>query len=974
MATPIANSTYLEYTSYGTTTETNVVDAYGLEKASSPGPTTNVALILPRANDPTALLTSDWATRQTTLATLRESGTLWSTYGATTSDYTSALQTLNDLGIQVIGDANGQDGYITSQESRTIWVSLTSTQFDTLFGTPLLTSDFKDPGAGSLVYWKGSLSVPDSLNIAGLWLDTSPPYGTYPAVSDMSDGRQVTLPQGSQSIGNAVGSGNPKTNVFPNDIANWFYHFPLADSDVQTATIGLVEPGSGDVLPASAENHYTFQMGLDSIRENAGLSTPGHYYNVANNGQNYEWSDHGERTLDVNVVATAAPGSTIGLYAGSGFDGYANANSYTAFQAAFWDLIHNPPVVASSYSLFQQSKPGSPFNTAVKELFTDAALRNITMVEANNDWGSGWNFGNGLANQAINVSSPYNLLVGGTSITTLEVAPLDPTVAATPSTAGSLLARAMNGDQTTLWSLMSGGLMKLPSAVSYDEASQTMLLESVWNVYYLSGNNLDDNFGVGDGGVDVTQPVPWYQSAFGLTPTSVNPTHGTGRGTPDVTANAGGNMYYRGGFVSMEPTAAPTTGGYLGTSAATPLWASLFAKFDTIFKDQHLPDLGFANDLLYQAAAIAPAAFNDITRGNNVSSFLYDGPIQIDLDGDSFPITPTGLGYYAGPGYDLTSGLGSPNGILLARALTQIAHSQMYFGSEPDMLDTDGHGNWTSGTDQTLTFQTMAGSHVEVSVVAGSSTEQFASHSSDTWAWTSQLAQQSLQSDFDPNLVRLFDKQSQGAVMQSSLSSGDDLSLSINSTAANPTQGTLSSPFGFADFMSGDGVVRVARPVAVAETAGGSDDQLAIVRLRQNGQDALSVKFYKVDDFDGTIYGLRPGDAGYEKAVNERLYHTVAGGTAVDGPGYGNYTQTGLLNVDAGDLIAMELVNRTTGDVFSAFAQANEMSNGQHVGHLWNYGSNTWGWEDTRGGGDRDFNDLVVGLDFTSASGHGWLV
>ena len=27
-----------------------------------------------------------------------------------------------------------------------------------------------------------------------------------------------------------------------------------------------------------------------------------------------------------------------------------------------------------------------------------------------------------------------------------------------------------------------------------------------------------------------------------------------------------------------------------------------------------------------------------------------------------------------------------------------------------------------------------------------------------------------------------------------------------------------------------------------------------------------------------------------------------------------------------------------------------------------------WGWEDTFGGGDRDYNDLVVGLDFTGAS------
>jgi len=55
-------------------------------------------------------------------------------------------------------------------------------------------------------------------------------------------------------------------------------------------------------------------------------------------------------------------------------------------------------------------------------------------------------------------------------------------------------------------------------------------------------------------------------------------------------------------------------------------------------------------------------------------------------------------------------------------------------------------------------------------------------------------------------------------------------------------------------------------------------------------------------------------------------------------------------------------------------SQANEQVEGAGVGHLWNYGANTWGWEDLHGGGDRDFNDLIVQLDFTSASGHGWLV
>ena len=45
------------------------------------------------------------------------------------------------------------------------------------------------------------------------------------------------------------------------------------------------------------------------------------------------------------------------------------------------------------------------------------------------------------------------------------------------------------------------------------------------------------------------------------------------------------------------------------------------SQVDTIFADQELPQLGYMNDLLYIAAVIAPASFNDITVGNNTSSY-----------------------------------------------------------------------------------------------------------------------------------------------------------------------------------------------------------------------------------------------------------------------------------------------------------------------------------------------------------------
>jgi Ca2+-binding RTX toxin-like protein len=224
-----------------------------------------------------------------------------------------------------------------------------------------------------------------------------------------------------------------------------------------------------------------------------------------------------------------------------------------------------------------------------------------------------------------------------------------------------------------------------------------------------------------------------------------------------------------------------------------------------------------------------------------------------------------------------------------------------------------------------------------------------------------------LQPDFDRKLLLMFDKQSQGSLTSVSTAAGDDFSVAIDAQSALAPQGTLTTPFGFVDFVSGNDDVRVARPIAVAETVDALDDQQAIIRMRQTSTDKLTVKFYRVDDFAGTIDGLAPGDTGYAAAANTRLYATTSGGTSIKGPGYGKYGEASLVGVDAGDLIAMQLTQGKK--TFWAFADANETVDGSPVSHLWNYGLNTWGWEDKYGGGDRDFNDLVVQLDFTSAYG-----
>ncbi len=946
----LSNSTFLDFSGYRQTTLTSVEAAYAIEPSSIGTGEINMGLVLARANDPTSLLNSDWATRQQTIAALNATGSLWSTYGTDQTLYNQVVSDLGNMGIKVIGDAAGSDGYVSSAQSRTIWVSLNSSTFQTLFGTAL-HSGITDGGNGyTLDYWTGSLSLPSQWNVVGL----APDENTVANPQNLAGPTSATLAQGPQSIGNAA---QHEANYYPQQIAADFYNFPLSGTSVPTGTIGLIEPETGDAMVGYQNNDAAttaeFQSRLNAYRSQMGYTTPGVFYTVANNGQSTVDGDGGERSLDVGTIAGAAPQSAMGLYAGSGFKNGAGGSSYTTYQAAFWDTTNNPGIVSSSWGDSQESTPGSPFQVATLGLFVDAALRNITVLSAVGDGGSGDEMANGLTNLQNSYSSALGILVGGTSVSTYNSAVTDPTLAA-------LLGSVQSGNLGTIWQLISGGMVALPSA-----GANATVIESVWNEYVLTGSHLSPGYAwneTGTGGVDPTQPTPWYQTAFGLTPTTSDPLAQVGRGAPDVSAIAGGNMNYLVPNANMLGTSESG-----GTSAATPLWAALYAQLNAIFNDQHLPNLGYSNDLLYIAAVVAPAAFNDITYGSDTSSFAAGG--SITTPGYSTGITPTGFGYSASAGYDLATGLGTPNGVLLARALTSIAHAQMYFDT-PDVLGQTVSGAWAAPVSESLLLQPVLATATHVDVALGSSGYGADPHASATYAWTNQFAQQVLQSDFSSQLVTLFDAQSQATPLQATVQAGASLQVQLGGTGTTAPQATLSAPYGFVDFVSADHTeaVQVARPVSVAETAGGTSDQDTVVRLRQVGALDLDVMFYKVDDYKGTVSGLAPGQAGYETAVLSHAYQTVTGSTWIDGPGFGAYGQTEIAHVNAGDLIAMALT--AGGHTYYAFASANA----DGVAHLWNYGLNTYGWEDLYGGGDQDYNDLVVQLDFTSTAGHGYLV
>ncbi|MFG1424091.1 DUF4114 domain-containing protein [Roseixanthobacter liquoris] len=941
---------------------TSVTDATGT------APLLNVALTLNRTvpdQQVEALLNSPWAERQLALA---DQASVWNTYGADPAVYQSVLNYITDPanGLGPGALLTGAD-YISSAQSRTIWLQLTPSQFGALFGTPMLKVDVS--GGAPFMAWSGNLSLPAAIsaNVAGLWVDQNIIVET-PAVA--SGVGTYTPQEGYQGTGN----GGIEQTSAPSVIGDT-YNFP--PHGTHTPAIALIEPGIQDPAALlSALNAYRQSLNLAPLTAEQFQVLPG-----ADPSAGAGVIE--ETALDISVVAAAAPNSTQLLYS------FFGGTHFTAYQQAIWDFANDPGILTSSFPEYAQASPDSPFYQAYSDLLTDGALRNMSIFLSSGDGGSQDQYGNGMPMVRPSHTVSTAIVVGGTSISTLASAQSDPTLA-TGDPATDLVAQVMTPDPNLdlLMAMTAAGLKTLPTnMVANNDQTPTdpliRLFETTWNAYYINYNK--DGLGTFDpgytsndassGGVDITQGTPAYQTDFGLTPTS---TMGTvaqaGRGSPDVSALASGNAYYfvLNNYYVVDPAPENLTQGDGGTSAATPLWASLTAQIDAIFHNQGLPRLGYYNDLLYIAAAIAPGSFNDISLGDNISTY-YQVPegtpgAVYDKASDTYVI-PTGLGFDAETGYDYTTGLGSPNGLLLARALTAIAHTEFH-SEAPPVLGILDATHAVSDAAQTLLVQSSGLDGSFALSVGGQSVTGMGG--GGDLAWTSRLAQQSLQSDFDPALVRAFDGIAQATPGSIHAASGAALSASAGGDALALYQAALTSAFGFASFGTQDGSVTLARPVAIADTAGGADDQHAVVRVRQNGADETHLTLYKVDDLNGDIGALAPGSAGYAEAAQARAYHTVDGQTAIDSPGWGNYAQTEISGVNAGDIIAMKLTNGA--NTFWAFAQANEQVGGAGVTHLWSYGLNTWGWEDLAGGGDRDYNDLIVQLDFTSTSGDGWLI
>ncbi len=368
----------------------------------------------------------------------------------------------------------------------------------------------------------------------------------------------------------------------------------------------------------------------------------------------------GETTQDLAIAGLAAAGANLACY-------FLN-DSQMGWVDLMGRVLHpepgdfpagvNPPsVLSSSYFISGGDDPDglamygatTGVMEAISQAFQDATLlvTGPTICVATGDFGSNCGIGSevgtptqgdGYAHVQYPASDPWVLGVGG----------------------------------TTLGQYLPGG------------SSPPQPVEFPWNAPELDATY---PWGSGGGGVSDYFPVPSYQANAGI-PNSINPGivapnpstitppspfNATGRGVPDVAANAN----FRTGFSGICFGGVP--GGQVGngTSASSPFWAGLIA----VLNSNAGFNIGFANPTLYTLGA---GAYNPINP-------LWADPAYPQLATAPADNSNSGIpGYPTGAGWDAVTGLGSPNGMEILTGFEALESVYILGGYQsPDVILTD---------------------------------------------------------------------------------------------------------------------------------------------------------------------------------------------------------------------------------------------------------------------------------------------
>ena len=465
-----------------------------------------------------------------------------------------------------------------------------------------------------------------------------------------------------------------ETEIYQSDINDFRTNFGLSPISCTTA-----DPVPNDIITACSDQHFSYVVGG---------AAP-----TLSNG------DLGESDLDLEWSGAIAPGAQIVFVTSS--------NVWDSLYYAIDQKV--APVVSLSYgacefgsNITEFAAPG--YATLFESELQKANSFGITVVNSSGDTGAagcdsdggtrstgGTLTTTGLATYGFAVnypaSSQYVTAAGGTSIQLADIVP--PPAAYWGETnganGGSLLSyvpeQAWNDDdeffqycqQNPGEFCTQGGTTRQTGATGQPWVSITSEATAQEDVGLGSGGGGASNCAVQNTGF--TACVSGFQQPAWQT---VTVSGQTTRMLPDIALLATSNFP---GFIYCTPidgtsggstcaAGIPTAiGTYFslvgGTSASAPMFAGMVALLNQY--TGNTTGEGNVNVSLYQLAATAPTAFHDITSGDN-NIACEPGTLAGQPTAVQCPSTGV-VGFSAGPGYDMATGLGSVDVNKLAVAL-----------------------------------------------------------------------------------------------------------------------------------------------------------------------------------------------------------------------------------------------------------------------------------------------------------------
>lgn len=256
---------------------------------------------------------------------------------------------------------------------------------------------------------------------------------------------------------------------------------------------------------------------------------------------------------------------------------------------------------------------------------------------------------------------------------------------------------------------------------------------------------------------------------------------------------------------------------------------------------------------------------------------------------------------------------------------------------------------------------------------------------SDPQALTSNQAKQALS---NPQLLVQSEFEAVGSFVTQQLMGNQHYALYLTQngqtqfSAGNPQFQANQDGRGLTQVNWGDSRFEIGTPLLV--TPGSPGQQLqATFELARGGAYDNTLALYKVDNLTGEldlnrdgVMDLKPGDAGYSQAALERVQNSQTGlvlprveqifsnrSTTVMLDGGALYGMVLIPNASVAELLAINpgnSANKLSYGFFS-FGEVNPDGN-SHVRRL---GQDLWGFEDLLGGGDRDFNDMILKVDYS---------